>query len=471
MKKLEELYPQVGFDVLLKNIVSNVDEVSENCLFVCTVSDSLDNHNFIDEAVKRGASCIIVSKDVGAKSVPVIKVPDTNRELPFLCQKFYDYPDLKLKTIGITGTDGKTSVGKIIQTLIGSDVCGYLGTNEKSCAKFSTFTKKSYDCTTIYNDLAEFLRFGCQDVVIEASSEALSRGQLQAFNFDMSLFTNISSEHLNIHGTFDNYLKSKLNLFRQTKNEGFCILNKDDKFFDTVKNYCNGQVLTYGIDAGCDLQIVSKKFFPTKTEITFKYHDTEYNVESPLLGGSNVYNLACAILATINMGISIDNILKRIKDIKIEGKLEILNTNTNYYVMVDDAHTINSIFRLLDFVHLLDVNRVIVVFGIESSVDKALRPKMGNIIVANATYAIFTSSGKDASLVDDVTAELKNKVNNYEIELDRRRAIQKAIDMALEKDIVVILRENKNYELENLNIDDIKEAYSAVANRKIREEN
>ena len=317
MKKLEELYPQVGFDVLLKNIVSNVDEVSENCLFVCTVSDSLDNHNFIDEAIKKGASCIIVSKDVGAKSVPVIKVPDTNRELPFLCQKFYDYPDLKLKTIGITGTDGKTSVGKIIQTLIGSDVCGYLGTNEKSCAKFSTFTKKSYDCTTIYNDLAEFLRFGCQDVVIEASSEALFRGQLQAFNFDMSLFTNISSEHLNIHGTFDNYLKSKLNLFRQTKNEGFCILNKDDKFFDTVKNYCNGQVLTYGIDAGCDLQIVSKKFFPTKTEITFKYHDTEYNVESPLLGGSNVYNLACAILATINMGISIDNILKRIKDIKI----------------------------------------------------------------------------------------------------------------------------------------------------------
>ena len=125
IKKLNELYEGLPENVEIRGIKINSKEVEKGDLFVCTQGVTADRHDFIDDAIKNGASAVVVSRDdIGAKSVPIIKVPDTNRELPYICQKFYDYPDQKLKMIGVTGTDGKTSVTTIIQTLIGSDICG-----------------------------------------------------------------------------------------------------------------------------------------------------------------------------------------------------------------------------------------------------------------------------------------------------------------------------------------------------------
>ena len=137
MKKLNDLYPGIGTDIVIKRISINSKEVEKGDLFVCTMGVTADRHDFIDAAINNGASAIVVSKDIRDKSVPIIKVPDTNRELPYLCQKFYDYPDTKMKMIGVTGTDGKTSTATVVQTLIGSDICGYIGTNGRNCAAFS----------------------------------------------------------------------------------------------------------------------------------------------------------------------------------------------------------------------------------------------------------------------------------------------------------------------------------------------
>ena len=136
MKKLKELYPETNSDVEIKSICINSKEIKEGDLFVCTMGVTADRHEFIDDAIKNGAAAVVVSKEVGEKTVPIIKVKDTNKELPFLCQRFYNYPDQELTMIGVTGTDGKTSTTTIIQTLIGSDKCGYIGTNGRSCAKF-----------------------------------------------------------------------------------------------------------------------------------------------------------------------------------------------------------------------------------------------------------------------------------------------------------------------------------------------
>ena len=452
MKKLNELYPNVDTDILIKNISINSKEVEEGSLFVCTMGVTADRHDFIDDAIKNGASAIIVSKDVGKKSVPIIKVPDTNRELPYLCQKFYDYPDKKLKMIGVTGTDGKTTTSTIIQTLIGSDICGYIGTNGRSCAKFSGDNPNTTpDSHNLYNYLDEFVKFGCKYVAMEASSEAFFRGRLQAMQFDVGVYTNITSEHLNIHGSFENYVQSKLKLFKQTKKDGFCVLNRDDEYFEIVKEACNGQVLTYGADEGNDLQIVDFKIAPRKTDIVFKYKDVEYNIESPLLGDFNVYNLAAGVLVALTLGVSMEQIIKRIKDIKVSGRLELLTTNTPYYVMVDYAHTPNGISKLLNFVHTLDINRSIVVIGQAGERDYLKRPKVGNVVVENATYAIFTyedpRSEDPQAICEDIVKELKETHDNYEIVIDRREAIQKAIDMAQEKAMVLILgKGNETYE-------------------------
>ncbi len=479
MKKLNEIYPEIGVDTLIKSVKINSKEVEKGDLFVCTMGVTADRHDFIDDAIAHGASAIIVSKDISKKSVPIIKVPNTNKELPYLCQKFYDYPDKKLKMIGVTGTDGKTSVATIVQTLIGSDLCGYIGTNGRSCAKFSGDNPNTTpDVHFLYSYLDEFVKYGCKYVSLEASSEAFYRGRMPSFQFDISAYTNITSEHLNIHGSFENYLESKLMLFKQTKKDGFCILNCDDPYYEQVKAVCNGKVLTYGKRDDADLKILEYKVFPNHTDITLKYKDEEIKIDSPLMGDFNVYNLACAILCVVANGFSIESILEKIKNIKISGRLELLKTNTPYSVMVDYAHTPNGITKLLNFVHTLDIKRSIVVIGQAGERDYLKRPKVGNVVVENASYAIFTYEdprSEDPKMIcEDIIKELKETHNNYEIVIDRREAINKAINMATPGDMVLILgKGNETYQKlknETIYFNDIEEAYNAVASRKLKEE-
>lgn len=479
MKKLEELYPGVGSDALIKAIKINSKEVEKGDLFICTMGVTADRHEFIDEAIKNGASAIVVSRNVGKKSVPVIKVTDTNKELPYLCQKFYDYPDHKLKMIGVTGTDGKTSVATTIQTLIGSDICGYIGTNGRNCSKFAGDTSNTTpDADKLFAYLNEFVDYECKYVATEASSEAFFRGRLQAMQYDVSVYTNITSEHLNIHGSFENYVQCKLQLFKQTKKDGFCILNKDDLYYETVKQACNGIVLTYGSDEDCTLRIVDFKVYPTKTEIKFRYDNKEFDVISPLLGDFNVSNLAAGLLACLALGFDLNKLIKRISLIKVDGRLELLKTNTPYYVMVDYAHTPNGISRLLNFVHTLDINRSIVVIGSAGERDYLKRPVMGKTVCDNATYAIFTyedpRSEEPIDIINMLIQDIKNDHDNFEIVVDRREAIQKAINMAKEKDMVLILgKGNETYQklkTGKIYFNDIEEAYNAVAARNIKED-
>lgn len=266
-------------------------------------------------------------------------------------------------------------------------------------------------------------------------------------------------------------------LFKQTKKDGFCILNHDDEYFETVKSACNGQVLTYGKGEDNDLRIVDFKLYPNHTEINFQYKDRAFFVDSPLMGDFNVYNLACGLLCTLALGFNLDKILNNIKSIKISGRLELLNTNTPYYVMVDYAHTPNGITNLLNFVHTLNINRSIVVIGQAGERDYLKRPKVGNVVVANASYAIFTyedpRSEDPAKICEDIISELKATNTNYEIVIDRRKAIQKAVDMAKDNDMVLILgKGNETYEKlkdKTIYFNDIEEAYNAVASRKIKE--
>lgn len=479
MMRLNDLYPGVGTEIVIKDISINSKQVEKGDLFVCTTDGIVDWHEFIDEAIENGASAIIVSKDIRNKSVPIIKVPDANRELPYLCQKFYGYPDTKLKMIGVTGTDGKTSTATIIQSLIGSDFCGYIGTNHRSCAAFSGDNPDTTpEANLLYNYLNEFIRFNCKYAVVEASSEGFLRGRLQAMKYDAAVYTNITSEHLDIHGSFDNYLQCKLMLFRQTKEDGICILNKDDPYYEQVRVACKGKVFSYGKDADNTLQIVDFKVFANKTDIKFNYKGNVFDVESPLLGDFNVSNLAAALLTCLELGIKLEDLLSKIGNLYVDGRLQLLNTRTPYYVIVDYARTPSGITKLLSYIKTLDINRCIVVIGQPGEVDYSNRAVVGEILVKNVTHTIFTMDdpqNEDPSKIcDDIVKVIKDTYTNYEIVLDRRKAIQKAIDIAQEKDMILILgKGNSTYQnIENKKIyfNDVEEAYQAVVNRNLKEE-
>ena len=478
MKKLSELFENVENDVVIKGIKINSKEVVEGDLFVCTMGVTADRHDFIDDAIAHGAVAVVVSHDVGKKRVPVVKVKDTNKEFPYLCQRFYDYPENKLTMIGITGTDGKTSTATIIQTLIGKEDCGYIGTNGRSYGSFEGDNPNTTpDADKFYSYLEEFVAYGCHYASTEASSEAFFRNRLVTFNYDLAILTNVTSEHLNIHGSFENYIECKKQLFKQTKKDGYCILNKDDEHYKEFIDSCNGKILTYGMDKDNDLQIVKFDIHPKKTDIVFKYDGEEIKIESPLLGDFNVYNLAGGLLGCLALGFKLKDLLKNISKIKINGRIDVIDTKDNYFAIVDYAHTPNGIAKLLNFVHTLDINRSIVVIGQAGERDYLKRPKVGEVVVKNSDYAIFTAedprSEDPMEICKDIVRTVKDEYDNYEIVVDRTEAIQKAIDIAEEKDIVLVLgKGNETYEKlkdKTIYFNDEEEVYKAIKNRKKRE--
>lgn len=453
MKKLSELYPvYTGEEVEIKDIKINSKEIEKGDLFICTMGVTRDRHDFIDDAIKKGASAIVVSKDVEERSVPIIKVDDTNKELPKLCRRFFDHPEEKLKLISVGGTDGKTTTATIIQALLTDEVCGYIGTNGRRCKSFDKETNNTTpDSDKLYKYFDEFLKSGCTTVAMETSSEAFFRNRLDGIYYDYGVITNITSEHLNIHGSFENYLECKCQQFRQIKKDGVSILNKDDKYYEEVKKVINGKIKTYGSSKDCDLYIKAYKVFPNRTEITYVYENEEHFIKSPLLGEFNVYNLAAGILVALSNGISFDVIKQRITNIKVSGRLEMLpRMGQNFDVMIDYAHTPNGIENLLKFVHTLNIKRSIVVIGQAGERDYLKRPVVGKVVCDNASYAIFCYEdprSEDPKDIIDMMVRDVHDSSKYEIVIDRSKAIKRAIEIASENDIVLILgKGNETYE-------------------------
>lgn len=477
MRKLNELY-ECSYEIDIKGIKINSQEVEKGDLFVCTKGVTADRHDYVNDAVSRGAVAIVASKKVDV-DVPVIMVEDTNLELPRLCSKFYGNPEEKIKIYSVTGTDGKTSVATITQYLLGNDVCGYMGTNGRSCSKFNKDTNNTTaDSDKLYEYFYDFLEAGCSCCMMESSSEAFFRGRLTNITYDIGAITNITREHLNIHGSFENYIECKCQQFKQIKKDGYAILNKDDEFYEVVRNSCNcDNIFTYGKDKDNTLQIVDYEIFPNKTVINYKYKNKKYKIESPLLGDFNVYNLACALLVAIASGRKLDEVIPNIKDINVSGRLDMLpNIGQNFNVMVDYAHTPNGISNLLRFVHTLNVNRSIVVIGSAGERDYLKRPLMGRTVVDNANYAIFTyedpRSEDPKDIIDMMTKEIEDK-SKYEVVIDRSEAIKRAIDIAEENDIVLILgKGNETYQklkTKTIYFNDIEEAMKHLEARLARE--
>ena len=446
MKKLNELF-EIASDVLVKDIKINSKEVQKGDMFVCIKGVHADRHDFIEEAIKNGASCVVGEKDIEC-SVPYIKVLNTNYILPELCRKFYDFDNLKLKIIGVTGTDGKTTTATSIQYLIGSDRCGYIGTNGCSCQKFTKDSPNSTpDPTVLYKFFKEFAEAGCEYVVMEASSEGFFRGRLAGLDFQAAGYTNITWEHVNIHGSFENYVDCKVQLARQTT--GKFIVNLDDKFHSEFMEEALN-CLSYGEDPKSDLYIKNYTVTSKYTEVTFIYQKKEYSFISPLLGKFNVYNLACAFLICLSLGFDMETLIERAINIDVSGRLEMIDMGQNFKVMVDYAHTPNGIKSLLDFVRVLEVNRAIVVIGSAGERDYKKRPIMGKTVLENADYAIFTyedpRSEDPYEIIKQMVSQIKDD-SKYEIVIDRSLAIKKAIDIAKENDIVLVLgKGNETYE-------------------------
>lgn len=439
MKKLRELY-DIESDVLIKDVKINSKDVTEGDIFVCTMGVTADRHDYIDDAIEHGASCIVVSRDVGQKSVPVVKVADTNKELISLARRLYDFDDSLLDIIGITGTNGKTTTALIIKHLLGN-VCGYIGTNGLLSKNINEPIRNTTpDADRLYKYFRRFIDDDCKYLAMETSSEAFYRNRLDTISFKIGLITNITEDHLNVHKTIENYVDCKMDLIRKVREDGIVILNRDDKYFDLECSNAKTKILTYGKNIESDMCLLSTDIKDNYTVVNFKYDNKEYSVRSPFLGDVNAYNLLGALLVCVSLGCDIEELIKIVPSIPtVAGRLEIMYNN-KFTIVLDYAHTTDAFSNILPIMNKLKKNRLIVVTGSAGGREVEKRGPMGKVVLDNSDYVIFTMDDprcEDVNSIIDDLVSLSDKTS-YERIIDREAAIEKAIDMALDGDVILI---------------------------------
>ena len=440
MKKLNELYDCL-YETMIKDIKINSKECEAGDLFVCTMGVTADRHDFVADAVAHGAVAVVASKKIET-SVPVIYVEDTNKELTLLAKRFFDHPEEKLKIIGVTGTNGKTTVASIIQDLMGRDICGYMGTNGIISHNFQEpIVNTCPDADRLYKYMHRFVESGNQYLSMEASSEALFRNRLWGVSFDVAIFTNITEDHLNIHKTKENYVAAKLKLLELLSPTGVAILNIDDANYEQERAVCKTKIMTYGKKEST-LQIVSCTQTSSHTQIEYRYQGKTYVVESKLLGEFNAYNLAAAILTLLHYGYAMEDIVSRVKNIRVlPGRMEFLDFGQEYSIILDYAHTPDAFQKLYEVLEQIKKTRIITVTGSAGGREKEKRGRMGKIVLDHSDYVIFTMDDPRTEDVDTIIDELltlSNDHKNYERCTDRKTAIWKALSLAKKDDIVLI---------------------------------
>ena len=437
MKNLLKLYNQ---DVTINEVKTNSQDINENDLFACIKGVNVDRHGFIGDAIKCGASFLIVSKGSNY-SVPYVKVRNVERELVKLLKYVYDDYS-KIDLIGVTGTDGKTTTASIIRDMLTPDDCAYMGTVGVSGKNWKEDIKNTTPAIeTIYYYLDRFAKEGYKYLSMEVSSEGLYRKRLEGLKFKRAIITNVTEDHLNIHKTMENYIGCKRMLFNKLDKDGIAILNRDDLHYDKFKNV-NRKKLTYGENKYSDLRIVSYELKEDSTTINYRYKKKDYLVESPLVGKFNAYNLSAALLTMLSLGYTFDEcinkLVKRVK--RPQGRVDYLDYGTDYKVLIDYAHTENSIKELLTFLNAVKKNRIITVTGAAGGREKENRPRKGKILQELSDVVVYTMDDpRYESVREIIDMMIDRSKDNYIIEEDRVKAIAKALDMAKKDDIVAII--------------------------------
>lgn len=407
-------------------------------LFICKKGKNFQGHDFIDEAIAKGAKAILSEEDITVDKVPVIKVNSIHKIFYSLIARFYNYPWKKLKLIGVTGTDGKTTTATYIQYLLGND-CAYIGTNgiyyHNKVIK-TNYTTLPY-CLFV-RTLDQLKKVKIKYVSLEASSQGLVNNRLYNIGFDVAIFTNLTYEHLDAHKNMYNYFQAKLILFKQLKRNGIAIVNQDSKYAEFIRF----PKKTFALDSDATYKITN--LYPTKDYMKFTLiinNKQRKDLLTNIYETYNLYNLLAAMITARHLKINDKIIYSKIKNMPaIEGRLQKISTKLPFEIYIDFAHTPNALYEVLKNLRTKTNNRIICVCGSAGNKDKIKRPLLGQVATNYADYVIFTSEDYRNENPYDIVKEMLSNVNNnnYEIIIERKDAISKAIKIAKENDILIV---------------------------------
>ena len=437
MKKIKDLI-DTNLDITIKGITDDSRDVKEGYLFVATHGFHVDHFDYIEDAIKKGCVFLVVDREIEIDfpHLVVDSILDTYKEL---CSKFYDVNLSDYHFIGITGTDGKTTTSTIVKDIIGD--CAYIGTNGVTIGDETIPTNNTTPCISeLYEDISRIGKSGLTNISMEVSSEALLHDRVSHFQFDIVAFTNITGDHLNVHGSFDEYRNCKLKLLDYVKKDGFVFVNGDDPNLQNI--HCSN-LYTFGFDSCNDIVITDVKYGNRDTDITVKNIDHIVHLHSPLIGKYNVYNVVLAYLIGLKFGIDESTIIDRIKKLKpIKGRCEFLDFGQNYDIVLDYAHTINGVNTILDTFQ--NYPFIITVTGAAGGREHEKRPIIGKNVIEKSDISIFTMDDPRYEDVNEIIDQMVGKEKDYVRIPDREDAICYALSIAPPKSVVLIIGKGRD---------------------------
>ena len=454
MKNINEIL-DTKLNIMIDNLNDDSRSIKENGLFFAIKGLTVDGNDFALNAVKNGAVAVVSSKELKL-DVPVIVVKDVQSAYNNALNKFYDNVTEKMKFVSATGTDGKTTVTEIVYQMLNSrEKAGYIGTNGIKCGKFKMENEHTTPMPdTLFKAFHEFSKIGCKYVTMESSSERLATGKLEAVPFDVAIFTNLTRDHLDYHKTMENYAKAKAMSFSALRKGGLGVVNYDDEYKNYFIDECKEKLITYSIsDSNADIYASNILVRYNRLEFDINGIYGHHHIISHISGKYNVYNIMCAIACLKHFGYDIKTIIRNIALIKpIEARQLLLKTEFGFNVMIDYGHTPNAIKNLYEYVRPITQNKIIIVYGAAGSRDQRRMIEVANFCTTNADHCVFTI--EDAryddphELINLMVSEVKT--DNYEMEIDRDKAIKKALLSANQGDMVLILGKGlEKYQITN----------------------
>lgn len=424
-------------------------KITSGNMFVCIKGYTVDGHDLAAAAIDNGATVIVAEKPLKLESAIVITVADTTRALALLAGKYYDFPSSKFSLVGITGTNGKTTTTYLLEKIFQKDKqkTALIGTIQMKIGEEAFPMKNTTpDSLALQKAFFEMKEAKVEAAFMEVSSHALDLGRSYGTDFDVALFTNLSQDHLDYHKDMADYLRAKTLLFTGLGNsysgkKKFAVVNTDDEVSASIINSTSQHILTYGLKHPADVMATDITYELTKTTFTLQTPNESTIVNSHLIGTFNVYNMLAAATVALALELPLATIKQALESITgVDGRFEQVLAGQDYAVIVDYAHTSDSLENVLQTINHFKENKVYVVVGAGGDRDKTKRPLMAAVAEKYSDYVFLTSDNPRTEDPTKILADMEQGMvgKNYEVIESRKTAIERAVSLAQTGDVILI---------------------------------
>ena len=473
------------YDMEIRGISTDSRSVKEGDIFVAVKGHTMDGHDFLEQAVRNGASALVVDRAYECE-LPTFVVGDTSVAAAKLAKKFFSDPAAELLLVGITGTNGKTSASFLLDSILYQAVgkTGIIGTvGVGSMGELSEATHTTPASVHLYRTLSEFLRKGCRSVVMEVSSHAVDQHRIAGLEFDLGIFMNITRDHLDYHETLDRYIAAK-EMFVSTliesgrrKKPGILVYNADDERVRGIAGRFGGDSVSFGFDEGADVRGEGLTADLEGTSFDLACDGEKTRIELKLLGSFSAYNALAAAAAARALGVELPEIKKGLEMVEgVPGRFQVISSGRGPKVVVDYAHTPDALERLLTFCRDLGARRITTVFGCGGDRDRGKRKIMGRIARQISDEVYVTDDNPRTEDPERIIEEiLEGSGRDVQLIRDRSLAIRRAVAEAKEGELVVVAgKGHETYQIignERFPFDDVEEAREALRSWEVENQN